>query len=200
LAREYFAAYHSYLKSIETLTEAEIGRLFVACLEYSMTGTEQELRGNERHVYPTIREQIDRDAKAYEGKCETNRNNVLRRYTNVDERIPDDTNVHKEKEKEKEKEKTKEKAREALTRHKHGLYGWVMLSDKEYQTLLFEFGESELDRCIEYVDNSAEKTKNKNGWKSWIAVIRNCHKSEWGLTGAVKQKSWTEIAAEMGDS
>lgn len=65
MPREYFCAYHSYLKSIETLSDAEIGRLFTACLAYSETGISPKLSGNERHVYPTIKAQIDRDRDKY---------------------------------------------------------------------------------------------------------------------------------------
>ena len=118
MAREYFCAYHSYRKSIETLTEAEVGRLFVACLEYSETGATPELRGSERHVFPTIREQIDRDRDKYEKKCEKNRLIALkreadRRDANVHERVPESTNVyenHQEKEKDKDKDKKEKKS------------------------------------------------------------------------------------------
>lgn len=61
--------YHSYLKSIEPLNDAERGRLFTALLEYSSTGAAQELRGNERILFPTMKEQIDRDKAKYEAKC-----------------------------------------------------------------------------------------------------------------------------------
>jgi len=61
MGREYFCAYHSFLESLEPLTDAEKGRLFVACLEYSKSGIMPELRGNEKFVFPTLRGQIDRD-------------------------------------------------------------------------------------------------------------------------------------------
>ena len=75
MAREYFCAYHSFLKSIEPLNDTERGRLFTACLQYSETGVEPELRGNERFVFPMIREQIDRDKNNYEKICNINRAN-----------------------------------------------------------------------------------------------------------------------------
>lgn len=62
MAVEYFNAYHSYLKSIEPLSDAERGRLFTALLIYSATGAAPDLRGNERFLFPTMQEQIDRDA------------------------------------------------------------------------------------------------------------------------------------------
>lgn len=94
MAREYFAAYHSYLKSIEPLNDAERGRLFTACLSYSATGAEPDLHGNERFVWPTIREQIDRDANNYRAMCERNKKNVLRRYTTVYDRLREPTTAY----------------------------------------------------------------------------------------------------------
>ena len=70
MAREYFCAYHSFLKSIEPLNYAERGRLFTACLEYSMTGEVPELGGNERFLFPMMKEQIDRDNERYRALLE----------------------------------------------------------------------------------------------------------------------------------
>ena len=75
MAREYFCAYHSYLAAIEPLDDEERGRLFTALLIYSHTGDAPELTGNERFVFPTMRDQIDRDLKKYQAKCERNRIN-----------------------------------------------------------------------------------------------------------------------------
>lgn len=75
MALNSFNAYHSYLKSIEPLNDSERGRLFTALLEYSSTGIAPELRGNERFVFPTMKEQIDRDKAGYEAKCAKNREN-----------------------------------------------------------------------------------------------------------------------------
>jgi len=115
MALEYFAAYHSYLKSIEPLNDAERGRLFTACLQYSMTGIEPELHGNERFIFPTIQSQIDRDREKYDRKCEKNRENGARGgQANATERKQSEANASQTppKEKEKEKEKTKEKTKE----------------------------------------------------------------------------------------
>ena len=66
MALEYFCAYHSYLDAMEPLTDAERGRLFVACLEYSKSGATRHLSGNERFIFPMLRAQIDRDKAAYQ--------------------------------------------------------------------------------------------------------------------------------------
>ena len=108
MAREYVCLYHSYLKSVEPLNDAERGRLFTACLTYSMTGAEPDLRGNERFVWPTIREQIDRDTKKYSDFCKKQQENIRKRWDTTvydgTSGIPDDTKHTKEKKKEKEKE------------------------------------------------------------------------------------------------
>lgn len=110
MALNSFNAYHSYLKSIEPLNDAERGRLFTALLEYSRTGAEPELRGNERYIFPTMKEQIDRDREKYEAKCATNSKNIgIRWNTNVNDRIRTNTNVSKEKDKDKDKDKEKDK-------------------------------------------------------------------------------------------
>ena len=106
MAREYVCLYHSYLKSVEPLNDAERGRLFTACLTYSMTGAEPDLRGNERFVWPTIREQIDRDTKKYSDFCKKQQENIRKRWDTTvydgTSGIPDDTKHTNEKEKEKE--------------------------------------------------------------------------------------------------
>lgn len=106
MAREYVCLYHSYLKSVEPLNDAERGRLFTSCLTYSMTGAEPDLRGNERFVWPTIREQIDRDNKKYSDFCKKQQGNIRKRWDTTvydgTSGIPDDTKHTKEKEKEKE--------------------------------------------------------------------------------------------------
>ena len=70
------------------------------------------------------------------------------------------------------------------TRHRRGTYGWVLLTDEEYGRLLDELGEAELSRCIEYVDEAAQATGNKNKWKDWNLVIRKCSREKWGAQKA----------------
>ena len=65
--------------------------------------------------------------------------------------------------------------------HARGQYGWVKLTDEQYAALLADLGQGELDRCIRYVDESAQQTGNKNKWKDWNLVVRKCHREGWGL-------------------
>lgn len=75
MAREYFCAYHSYLKSIRNLSDGECGRLFKALLSYSAGDKLINLQGREGIAFDFITEQIDRDNEAYEAKCAKNRAN-----------------------------------------------------------------------------------------------------------------------------
>lgn len=105
MAIEYFCCYHSYLDAMEELNDAEKGRLFVACLEYSKSGVAPELRGNERFVFPAFRSQIDRDNAKYGEKCRRNSENAKKRtLATADDGKRTETKPAKEKEKEKEKD------------------------------------------------------------------------------------------------
>lgn len=74
--------------------------------------------------------------------------------------------------------------------HAYGCNGWIKLTDTQYEKLLADLGKEELARCITYVDECAQKTHNRNGWKDWNLVIRNCHRDGWGT----KRKQYTTAA------
>lgn len=103
--------------------------------------------------------------------------------------------IESEKENEIEKEKeyectlSKSLSRETLSpalrsaqpvRHKHGKYGWVLLTDEQYDRLVSEYGLSRVDAAIAYIDESAQQTGNKNKWKDWNLTVRKCIREGWG--------------------
>ena len=103
MAREYFCAYHSYIKQCKGLSDSELGRLFRALLEYSASGKVPELNGRESVAFDFMSANIDRDAESYKDTCNRNRENISKRY----ERIRANTTeyeTYQEKEEEKEKE------------------------------------------------------------------------------------------------
>lgn len=65
-------------------------------------------------------------------------------------------------------------------KHKFGIYGWVKLSDEEYERLIIDFGEPEVKRLIQYVDEYAQSTGNKQKYKDWNLVIRKAKRDGWG--------------------
>lgn len=110
MPREYFCAYHSYLRGIRRLSDAECGRLFRALLQYS-AGEEEliKLQGREEVLFDVYADQIDRDNERYEEKCRKNQENILRRYTNEYDRIRSNTTVPQDKDKGKGKDNDKGK-------------------------------------------------------------------------------------------
>lgn len=70
--------------------------------------------------------------------------------------------------------------KEKEARHKHGQYGWVLLTTAQHDKLTKDLGEAELNRCIAYIDESAQANGNKNKWKDWNLVIRKCSREGWG--------------------
>lgn len=101
MAREYFCAYHSYIKQCKGLSDSELGRLFRALLEYSASGKVPELNGRESVAFDFMSANIDRDAESYKDTCNRNRENISKRY----ERIRSNTSVYETyQEKEEEKE------------------------------------------------------------------------------------------------
>ena len=110
MALESFNAYHSYLDALGELSDAECGRLFKACLLYSMSGEAPKLSGNERFVFPMMRGQIDRDRAAYEKKCLKQKENAGKRWEKADATVchgmPRDADDAKDKDKDKDKDNT----------------------------------------------------------------------------------------------
>lgn len=102
-------------------------------------------------------------------------------------------NTEKEKDIEKDTEIEKEVKAPA---HKFGQYGWVKLTDVQYQKLLKDLGQAELDRCIQYVDESAQSNHNKNHWTDWNLIIRRCARGGWGQDSKPnsKPKQYTTTA------
>ena len=199
MAREYFNAYHSYLKSMEELNDAECGRLFRACLKYSMTSEAQKLPGGERILFPAIREQIDRDKAAYADKCLKQSQNARMRWDAVAcDGMPNDAKYAKEKEKEKEDITLSIISPEKPPAHQRGDHGYVKLTDAEYERLIADLGAAEVARIIAYVDESAAATNNKNKWRDWNLVLRKAAREGWGKKTAGAQTS--RVSRALGHS
>lgn len=194
MALEYFPCYHSYRKKCEKLTDQELGRLFRALMLFSETGEQQELAGRESIAFDFIAEDIARAKESYEAKCQKNAENASRRHQQSEATASDrsqsqanDSETCQNKNKTKEENEEKEipigisvSTPAPAKRQKHGQYGWVLLTPEEHDRLMQDLGAAELDRCIRYVDESAQSSGNKNKWKDWNLVIRRCSRENWG--------------------
>lgn len=59
-------------------------------------------------------------------------------------------------------------------------YGWVKLTDAEYERLCRDLGEAEATYWIRLVDEMAQSTYNKNKWKDWNLTVRRAAREKWG--------------------
>jgi flagellar biosynthesis GTPase FlhF len=127
--------------------------------------------------------------------------------------------IESEKENEKENEIEKEKeyectlskslSRETLSpalrsaqpvRHKHGKYGWVLLTDEQYDRLVGEYGLAKVDAAVAYIDESAQQTGNKNKWKDWNLTVRKCIREGWGQRKAQTVAASQPVAGNPFDA
>lgn len=195
MERGQFTFYRSYYEAIRTLSAKDREKLIMAICEYALDEKEPELSGAAAACFVLVRPTLDVGRRKSENRTGTNQKQTKNKTKTNEEQ----TRKEKEKEKEKEGEKEKEKERErecdstpptpSPTKHKHGEYGRVLLTDEQYAKLLGDLGEAELERCIAYVDESAQRTGNKNGWKDWELVIRKCHREGWGMRETQRERS-----------
>lgn len=70
---KYFKVYTDFIDTIGALGDAERGRLFTAMLEYTRSGAEPELGGNERYIWGAVKSGLDKQRSAYENVCSINK-------------------------------------------------------------------------------------------------------------------------------
>ena len=71
----YLKIYTDFRECLTTLGDAEKGRLFDAMLLYAERGEEPNLSGNERHIWPLAKMNIDRQRESYDAMCRRNKEN-----------------------------------------------------------------------------------------------------------------------------
>ena len=102
MADTYIKIWDTYESYFEPLSAAEVGRLVLAMMKYKSSGTEPELNGNERYVWPAIKRDLIKDSEYIEGK------RISGKAGGESKRKQNKANASKTKlEKEKEKEKDK---------------------------------------------------------------------------------------------
>ena len=182
MAREGFVVYHEMRAWLEPFGDAECGRILRAMLSYSMTGDAEELSGNEKYIWPAIREKLDRDRAAYDSKCKQMQANASKsKQMDADAAKSTPTKTETKTGTETKTESpTESKGARALPL---GEYGWVKLTGSQYNKLVEDLGEAEADRCIRVVDELAQQNGNKYHWKDWNLVVRKCHREGWGQKG-----------------
>lgn len=94
--RSHLKVYFDFETKAKELDEPEKGRLLLAMLRYAKDGTEPDMIGNERFLFPVFKAQIDEDIKTYDTKV-TNGSNGGRPVIN---QKPEETEKNRKKPKE----------------------------------------------------------------------------------------------------
>lgn len=79
-------------------------------------------------------------------------------------------------------------------------YGWVKLDDAEYERLFRDLGEAEATYWIRLVDELAQSTYNKNGWKDWNLTVRRAAREKWGSRRTADNASARNAQYQTHDS
>lgn len=66
--RSHLKVYFSFEEDAQALNDSEKARLLLAMLRYAVDGSESNLTGNERFLFPVFKAQIDRDIENYNTK------------------------------------------------------------------------------------------------------------------------------------
>ena len=187
--RNQFTFYRSFWEAVQELPIKAKTEVICAICSYALDGEETPLSGTSKAIFMLIKPTLDASAKKAEigkqgvSKREANRKQTANKAEASDKQTAcENENKNKNKNENENENEIENECYKARTpaKHNHGQYGWVKLTEGEYDRLLKDLGQTELDRCITYVDEAAQKTGNKNKWKDWNLVIRSCHRDGWG--------------------
>lgn len=79
-------------------------------------------------------------------------------------------------------------------------YGWVKLTDAEYERLCRDLSEAEATYWMRLVDEMAQSTYNKNGWKDWNLTVRRAAREKWGPRRTADKASARNAQYQSHDS
>ena len=192
----YLKVFTDFAEAIEPLSEAERGRLFTAMLQYASTGETAELKGAERFVWPTAKQNIDRTRVEAErnAACGSKGGRPKKPVeTDLNRKKAVETDLNRKKA-DKDKDKDKDNIIPPISpngdivplegerphKHKYGEYKNVLLTDDELEKLKAEYADylDRIERLSSYLASTGKT------YKSHYATIRN-----WARADAEKGRS-----------
>ena len=168
--KEYVPIFFDWVEVTGELNAQEKGRLIDAIVLYAQGGDWQEqIKGNERYLFPAFKKQIDRAneisevrSKATESRRNQTQSNDIKRNQNEsnDIKTPNNNNNKEEKENNNDKEKVQRERRFAPpTREEVAAY----IAEKGYAV--------DPDRWMAYYESNGWRV-GKNPMKDWKAAVR----------------------------
>ena len=206
----YLKVFTDFAEVIEPLSEAERGRLFTAMLQYASTGETAELKGAERFVWPTAKQNIDRTRVEAErnAACGSKGGRPKKpAETDLNQKKPAETDLNRKKA-DKDKDKDKDNIIPPISpngdivplegerprKHKYGEYKNVLLTDDELEKLKAEYADylDRIERLSSYIASTGKT------YKSHYATIRNWARAdaEKGRGNGARQTSSPQRNAE----
>ena len=206
----YLKVFTDFAEAIEPLSEAERGRLFTAMLQYASTGETAELKGAERFVWPTAKQNIDRTRVEAErnAACGSKGGRPKKpAETDLNRKKPAETDLNRKKA-DKDKDKDKDNIIPPISpngdivplegerprKHKYGEYKNVLLTDDEFEKLKAEYADylDRIERLSSYIASTGKT------YKSHYATIRNWARAdaEKGRDNGARQTSSPQRNAE----
>lgn len=88
--------------------------------------------------------------------------------------------------------------KENIKRKKYGEFKRVLLSDKEYQRLINEFGEDFIKNQIKLLDEYIESNNNKNKYTNFNLVLRKSIRENW-FKKQKENPEWFDKDLDEGD-
>jgi len=80
MAKESFIVHHSLYAPIQSLSNQQMGKLFRAIFEYEINGSE-DVDGDINMAFLFFKNTLDVNRKKYKQRCEQNRENVNKRWS-----------------------------------------------------------------------------------------------------------------------
>ena len=171
---KYVQIYFDFIENIESLTFEERGHLFTEILRYAMDGEMPEFHGNERYVFPSIKNQIDRDHNRYreicEARAEFGQRGGLAKASKSKQKVAKVGKSSQDKDKDKEKDNTPteysadsafEIAMNEFREHRKSIKAPLNeLSEKKIRNELERLTDGDEEKKIQILDQSI-----RNGWK-----------------------------------
>ena len=187
MERSQFTFYESFFKALGRIkSKAARADAYDAICRYALYGEEPDLDGmpdSAAIAFELIRPNLDSSRR----KSESGKTGGSRKQTESKQEANGKQTESKKEDKIENKKENKIEY-ECISAHARkqtaknfGRFGWVKLTGEEFERLTADLGEAEVNRCIAYIDESAQATGNKNKWKDWNLVIRKCSRERWGM-------------------
>ena len=198
--KKSFILYNDYGKQIKRLSDEQCGRLLKALYAKACNeDAEFKLDPCAEMLFEIIADRMDIDREKYEERCRMNSLNGKKggrpktkkterffekaKKADIDIDIDNDNDIDIDTECDINTNTLGEEEQTSQSKKKpRGKHGYVRLDDEAYGRLKARYDEAELGRVIEYLDESAKSTNNKNGWSDWELVIERAIKGSWGKT------------------